>query len=159
MDFLTIGQYFNKLFSALLVILLAPIVAFIVIYLGPGPADPDGTSLTLSGFLMLAIVVIDWLIIFISFDKKIKSIRNGQGLRIKLEKYYRLTIVRYMLAAGGCLVLASGFYFTGDDVFTGIFVASLVATAALWPTSPKVCNDLKLKGDEREMVYYKKDDF
>jgi hypothetical protein len=93
------------------------------------------------------------------FNKKIKSIRKDQGLRLKLEKYSDLTIVRYSLIAAVCLVLAYGFYLTKDDMITGMFAITLILLGVLWPRSAKVCRDLKLRGDEREMVYYKKDHF
>lgn len=159
MDFFTIEQYFNKLFSALFVILLVPIGVFIGSYLrSVGPISTP-ISFSTDHYYLAAIVVADWVLIFILFNKRIKSIRNGQGLRVKLEEYFRLTIVRYICGALGCLVLAYGFYISNDEVYTGTFVVSLLVLGLLWPTSPKVCRDLKLRGDEREMVYYKKDNF
>ena len=159
MDFFTIEQYFNKLFSALFVILLIPIGAFIGSYLGS--IDPTGaqTNFSLHPYYLAAIVAADWLLIFVFYNYRIKSIRNGRGLRVKLEEYFRLTIVRYICGSVGCLVLAYGFYISNNELFTGAFVVSLLALGLLWPTSPKVCRDLKLRGDEREMVYYKKDNF
>jgi hypothetical protein len=37
------------------------------------------------------------------------------------------------------------------------FLIQLILAGIVWPTSSKVSSDLKLRGDEREMVYYKKD--
>lgn len=156
MDFFTISQYFNKLFSVLLLILLLPIFVFCAIYLGSSFGEPDQYSAT-AHVVVLPFVATDWLIIFFLFNKKIKSIPKDQGLRIKLEKYFRLTIVRYSLGAVACLVLAFGFHLTKDDVYTVSFMASLLMLGILWPVAPKVCKDMKLRGDEREMVYYKKD--
>jgi hypothetical protein len=156
MQFISIGQYFYKFYSILLLILLLPIFAFIAVYL----ALPEVAILLSSTALllaMIALVLCSWLTGFTFFAKKIKSIRNRQGLGLKLEKYFYITIVRYMLCVTGCLILALGFYLTKDDLVTGFFVANLLALGLLWPTSGKVCNDLKLRGDEREMVFYKKD--
>lgn len=156
MDFFTISQYFNKLFSALLLILLLPIVIFCAIYLQASFGEANHYSVAVH-VLIMAIVATDWLIIFFFLNKKIKSIRKDQGLRFKLEKYFRLTIVRYSLGAAACLMLAFGFYLTKDDVYTASFMVSLLMLGVLWPVAPKVCKDLMLRGDEREMVYYKKD--
>jgi len=141
-----------------MLILLIPIFTFILIYLVLPPLKPYQQSTQLL-LLSLAIVLCVWLIVFVFFFKKIKSIRNHQGLGLKLEEYFSLTIVRYMLVTLACLVLATGFYFTNDNVYTGLFVGNLILAGLLWPTAPKVCRDLKLRGDEREMVYYKKDFF
>lgn len=87
MNFLTIGQYFNKLQSALLLILVVPLLILSTLYLLTGgmPHDPR-------------------------------------------PEYF-------------------------------IIMVGLLLAGLLWPTSRKVSVDLKLRGDEREMVYYKKDTF
>jgi hypothetical protein len=141
-----------------MLILLIPIFAFILIYLVLSPQTSSQQSIQLL-IISLAVVLCAWSIVFVFFFKKIKSIRNHQGLGLKLEEYFSLTIVRYILITFACLVLATGFYFTNDNLYTGIFVANLILAGVIWPTAPKICKDLKLRGDEREMVYYKKDTF
>lgn len=156
MEYFTIGQYFTKLQIRLLMIVLVLIIAFVAAYfltaLEPEPRP------WLTRTQIGAIILANWLIMFLYYLKKIKSIAKDQGLGLKLTKFFYLTIVRYIIIAFGCLFLLYSFYLTKDDVITGVFVANLVLMAVLWPTSPKVCRDLKLRGDEREMVYYKKDD-
>jgi hypothetical protein len=158
MKWITIGQYFYRLYIAVLLIQLVPIFSFILVYVLAPPV-----SIRLPGWstpLYLSGVVITVLLIqFIIFNKKIKSIRKDQGLRLKLEKYSRLTIVRYSLIGVVSLLLAYGFYLTKDDRITGLFAFTLILLSVLWPRPAKVCSDLKLKGDEREMVYYQKDKF
>ena len=158
MKFVTIEQYFYKLYNALLLIQLLPIFGFIFVYFQPSGASTIQQSLSMR-LQFSVIIVIDWLIMFYLYNKKIKSIRHGQGLRIKLEKYFDLTIVRFMIIIFGSLILAVGFYCRRDDFITGLFALNLILAGILWPSPSKVCNDLKLKGDEREMVYYKKDYF
>lgn len=137
--------------------LLLPLLTFLALYLQAFETLPKLPQPYLD-LVLPGVLTINWAIAFYLFDKKIKSIRNDQGLRAKLEKYFALTIVRYIQITGGHLFLAAGFYITQEDVVTGIFVASMVLAGLLWPTSAKVCKDLKLRGDEREMVYYKKDE-
>jgi hypothetical protein len=159
MQWITIGQYFYKLYSLVLLILLAPIAAFIFVYWQLFGDEAHHTVSFENVIAPFVIALISWLLMFFFYNKKIKSIRNDQGLRLKLEKYLRLTIVRYTLGVVGGLAMAYGFYITRDNRFTGIFAASLVLLGLLWPTSAKVCRDLKLRGDEREMVFFKKDYF
>jgi hypothetical protein len=157
MQWISIGQYFYKLYSAVLILLLVPIIAFIFIYWQMLGTEPVSARTFETALPILIIALISWLFMFFFYNKKIKSIRNRQGLRAKLEKYFILTIVRYTVAVTGCLVLAYGFYLTRDNWFTGMFVLGLLVLGLMWPTSAKVCKDLKLRGDEREMVYFKKD--
>jgi hypothetical protein len=155
MEYFTIGQYFTKLHIRLLMIVLVLITAFVSAYFltayNPEPQP------WLSRTQIVLIIIANWLIVFLYYLKKIKSIAKDQGLGLKLTKFFYLTIVRYIIIAFGCLFLLYSFYRTKDDVVTGVFVANLMVMAVLWPTSPKVCRDLKLRGDEWEMVFYKKD--
>jgi hypothetical protein len=156
MNFYTIAQYFYKLYIAVLVIVLLPIFAFVVTYTFLPPLTQMHSSLYLL-LLVTVIVVTDWFIVLVFLFKKIKSIRHHQGLRLKLEKYFRLTIVRYSFIAAGCFILALGLVLTKDDLFIALFAGNLLLAAWCWPTAARVCKDLALRGDEREMVYYKKD--
>jgi hypothetical protein len=157
MDFISIKEYFYKFYSILLLVILLPIVAFIFLYLQPSVLQTDFEYAPDSFILFSAVIILLWTMMFILFNKKIKSIRNRQGLRSKLEKYFQLTIVRYIAMSATGLILAVAFYILRNDFFTAFFVMHLMMTIWLWPTSAKVCRDLRLRGDEREMVYHKKD--
>jgi hypothetical protein len=159
MEFISISQYFYKLYNAVLVILLLPILAFITIYFQYLTAvELQAQSLTIL-FEVAGAVVFLWILFLLISFRKIRSIRNEPGLRAKLEKYFYLTIVRYILISLGSLALAFGFMLTRDDRFTGIFVLNLILAIIIWPKPSRVCRQLRLRGDEREMVYFKKDSF
>jgi hypothetical protein len=157
MDFISITQYFNKLQSALFLLLIGPLLVFIVLhfYLGETAAD-----VRIDYVVAISVAVVaDWLVAAILFNKKIKSVRNAQGLGAKLDKYFGITIVRFAFLSSASLLMALGFYLSGSDVFTTIYLLGLIISALVWPTSPRVCRHLRLRGDEREMVYFKKDTF
>jgi len=159
MNFTSINEYFYKLYSSVLVILLTPIITFIALYLLPSETDTENLSLSQYGVLVTSMIFLIWISTFVLFNKKIKSARNGQGLREKLEKYFLLTIVRYIAFSLCSVLLAIAFFYLKHEIFTLLFVLQLIVAGVLWPFSSKVCNDLKLRGDEREMVYFKKDSF
>lgn len=157
MNFFTIAQYFNKLNSVLFLVLMVPLMGFIAIYFFPNPT-PDGPwNPTGAGILFL--VILFWTLAKTQFDKKIKSARNAQGLGAKLENYFEITITRYCLLSAGSLLLALGLYRSDHNIFAAAYFAGLLLSAAHWPTAGKACRDLKLRGDEHEMVYFKKDRF
>ena len=157
MSFITISQYFNRLNSALFLLLILPLLVFIALYFFPAemPPDPHGDYFV----IIPSAALVDWLVATIIFNKKIKSVRNAQGLGAKLDKYFAITIVRYSILTSVGLLLALGFFLSRSDVFSALYVVSLVLSATYWPAPSRVCKDLMLKGDEREMVYYKKDRF
>jgi hypothetical protein len=155
MNFITIGQYFNKLQIVFFILLILPLLVFIAIhFLNIEPlreASPE--ILTLIPFLAL----LEWFLAIVIFNKKIKSARNQQGLGAKLAKYFNITIVRNSFLASSGLMLAAGYLITHNDAFTGLYVVNVILTLFFWPSGPRVAGELMLKGDERDMVYFKKD--
>lgn len=157
MRFFTISQYFNKLQSILFILLLIPLLIFIALYLYADriPLDPD----TAAYFVAIPLAaLLGWVVGIARFNKKIKSARNAQGLGAKLDKYFGLTIVRFAFLAVSGPMLALGFLLTGSDL-PGMYLVALVLGATMWPTPARVCRHLRLRGDEREMVYFRKDSF
>ena len=159
MRFTTISEYFYKIYSALLIIVLPPIIAFIVLYLQPSRQAVDFLDEPEKSITFTTALLLIWIASFIFFTKKIKSARNGQGLRAKLEKYFSLTIVRYISFTLTGLILAAGFYFMRNDIFSLLLVAQLIIMGSIWPFPGKVCKDLRLRGDEYDMVFFRKDVF
>jgi hypothetical protein len=157
MEFTSINEYFYKFYSLLLSTMLLPILGFIGLYVRTATILHE-PNLGSDQFLITSTAIIFvWVALFFFFNKKIKSVRIAQGLRQKLEKYFSLTIVRYIVFSLCALVLLAMFYVSNNDLFTLIFIIQLVVSGIVWPTSSKASDDLKLRGDEREMVYYKKD--
>jgi len=157
MSFITITQYFNKLQIVLFALLIVPLLGFIALYFFVSGMPPDPR---MEYYIIIpTAVLLDWLVAMIIFNKKIKSARNTQGLGAKLDKYFELTIVRYCILSSSSFILAVGFYLSKSDFFTAMYLAGLVLSGILWPTGRRVSDDLRLRGDEREMVYFKKDTF
>lgn len=157
MNFISISQYLNKLQILFFVLLMAPLLVFIALYFffPDNPVEPRTEYLIILPFAAF----VDLFLGMTIFNKKIKSARTAQGLGAKLDKYFQITIVRYSFLASGGLLLALGFYLTGSDVFSALYVVVLVLSAIYWPTGGRVCKELMLRGDEREMVFYRKDRF
>jgi hypothetical protein len=157
MQFTSIGEYFYKCYSVVMIIVLIPIVAFTALYLRPASTETPFVSEPDDFVLLTAGVLVCWLTVFLFSNKKIKTVRNHQGLRKKLDKYFELTIVRFFLLALTGVVLAIGFLLSRNDYFSIFFVLNLLMNILFWPSPKKVSRELRLRGDEREMVYFKRD--
>lgn len=157
MKFSSLEEYFYKLQNILLMLLLIPLLAFI--YLIVGDVTPysfqDDVQFIVTG-LCAVIATADWIIMTVVSKRLMNKISLLMGLSLKLERYYYATLVRYSVGVASCLVLAMGYYLTENSFFIGLFGVAIVLSFITWPTPAKVCKDLKLKGDEREMVLYKK---
>lgn len=108
------------------------------------------------GFLSF-IVMLDWIISGIFFKRKIAALRREQSLGHRLENYANLTIVRFAIISSGGLTMALGLYLTNHQVFMVLFVLNIILLSLFWPVPGKIARDLRLKGDEREMVIHRKD--
>ena len=163
MKYNSIREYFYKLFNILFALLLLPLLVFVVLYwqiqegnlVGPFYLDEkiNQTLIILIG----AVVFTDWLISFSLFSKRLKSMKRIQSLGTRLDRYASLTILRFVLILSGSLVLAVGFCLTENQIFSIIVVVNMLLLLPLWPFPSKVCRDLQLKGDERTLVFHKKD--
>src|SRR5687767_6779396 len=105
MQFISIPQYFYKMYNTVLVIMLTPLITFIALNLMVSKGTEEISQHPEQFSIYGSIVFTLWMIMFIFFNKKIKTVRNDQGLRRKLEKYFQLTIVRYSLIALSAFVL------------------------------------------------------
>lgn len=155
MNFISIHQYFNKLQIVFLSLMILPLLAFIAIYL---LSDLHRAEAGIEYFIVIPVLaLLEWVLGKTIFNKKIKSARNAQGLGAKLDKYSGITIVRYCFVSSAGLILAAGFFLTQSAVFGALYLTSLLMSVFYWPTGPRVSGELMLRGDEKEMVYFKKD--
>ncbi|MBX2947325.1 MAG: hypothetical protein KF725_15965 [Cyclobacteriaceae bacterium] len=162
MNYHSLGQYFYKLYAILFIVMLVPILFFILLYQAlrvkmvttPGHLFPaDYTSLVAG----IAVCVV-WGVAFMVFYNRLKAIRKVVSLGERLSRYANLTIVRSVLFSLGLLMLTVGYFFSENPWLTIAFMTSLFIPAFFWPVPARVCRHLKLKADERMMVYYKMDD-
>ena len=162
MKYSSLQEYFYKLHNVLYGIILLPFLVFVVLYWqmqagnieGPLKESEEYGNLVLG--IMGGMVLMDWLISAILFVRSLKATRTLESLGEKLDRYYVFTLFRFALVVSGSLALAIGFYLTENQTFTLVFVGNVAVLIFFWPTASKVCNDLKLKGDERTLVLYKK---
>ncbi len=162
MKYNSVPEYFYKFNSRLYALVLMPLITFIVLYWKMKTGDPaipaqDAGFNQVLLLICIIVVLMEWVFSFLLFRSKLKSILTLGSLGERLDRYYTFTLVRFSFMISGLILLAVGFFFTEDQYFTILFVASMIGLAFFWPTSAKVCDDLCLKGDERKLILYKLD--
>ncbi len=163
MKYSSLREYFYKLHNLLFAIILLPFLVFVVLYWQLQQGNIEGPfrfnelySKVLLGLFSL-IVFIDGIVAGVLYSKGIKAVQKLGSLGGKLDRFFSLTLLRFTLVISGSLTFAIGFYLTENQFFTVFFGLNIGALLLLWPTPAKVCDDLKLKGDERTIVLHKKD--
>lgn len=163
MKYNSIREYFYKLHNLLYAIMLVPLLAFVTLYglMEAGHIEGQLKQDKMLNQLLLGVfsfvVITDWGLSFILFQRGIKAARTLGSLGEKLDRYFSFTMFRFVLVMSGSLGLAVGFFLTENQLFTVMVVASFSVLLLFWPTPSRVCNDLHLKGDEQTLVLYKKD--
>jgi len=164
MNFGSLKEYFYKLVNRCYLFILLPLTVFIYLYrqleiksIAPVIQDEWMVEVITVSLIALALVnltTVHWLSV-----KRLRKYSAEIGLGRKLDRYYEVIMFRMKACSASSLMMAVGMMLTGSQVFGISFIVILLWTLLMWPTSSRACRDLRLKGDEYEMVLYKKDKF
>lgn len=111
----------------------------------------------LVAFPIAAILILT--IVNLLVNKKFTLLASEPSLGIRLEKYFAIAFLRIVGLVQASLLMAIGLFITGSEYFTIFFAALLAWLFIAWPSPNRVSKDLKLKGDEHEMVVSKGEAF
>lgn len=162
MKFSSIKEYFYKLYNVCYLATLIPLGAFIYLYLKLQDGNANAfiqdaqqvLVLQIVAFLFVALILT---IVHLGTKKKMKTLSSELSLGNKMDRYFYLAFNRIGIGAFTSLIMGGGLMATGSELFSIFFLAILLWMASQWPTPKKLCVELSLKGDEREMVLYKRE--
>lgn len=157
MKFNSLRAYFYKLHNLLYLALLPPLIGFTFLYLENYLDIVKDTVLSVRLGLALAIFL---LLIGLSWSirkRRLKIVRSLVSLNDRLEQYASVSINQFFILSAASYVLVLSFYLMKDQLFIALFGMQLILYSVYWPTPRRVCRDLRLKKDEREVVINKID--
>lgn len=163
MKYNSVREYFYKFHNVLYLFILLPLLVFTFLYYAiqsnfiQSPYKDDDFLIRIVVIAALFITSIDWIVTFVLVHVKLKQIRTFPSLGERLDRYYALTTVRFVLITFDSVLLAFAYFMTEAQLLTIASVANLALLVFLWPSTRKVCRDLQLRGDEYTLVYFKKD--
>ncbi|MEQ9592088.1 MAG: hypothetical protein RLN86_05785 [Cyclobacteriaceae bacterium] len=162
MKFSSIKEYFYKLYNICYLITLFPLGIFIYLYLQMqvgklnSLVQEAGQILIFQiGLATISLAVLTT--VHLVMKRRIKKIRTVPSLGDRLEYYYYYSIQRMMGIAVASSFMALGLWLTNSDLFSILYLVILIWLSLQWPSPKMACKDLALRGDEREMVLYKRD--
>ncbi len=163
MNFNSIKEYFYKVYSYCFLIMLLPVALLGCVHfqLNFNTIKPFliDTQPEIMVSLFLGVVLLFLTIVHLYAHARLKKIVKMIGLGNKMDHYFYLTIVRLVAGAITCCLLIAGYLVTQNELADILFFIILAWIAFQIPSSRKACKELKLKGDERTMVYFKMDNF
>ncbi|QOI97519.1 MAG: hypothetical protein HRU69_08465 [Flammeovirgaceae bacterium] len=158
MQYQSASEYFYKLYARLFVLVLVPLIAFLFLFLAvttghlSNPLGVDGQSVVWLRYVFLFVFVADWTLAFQYYRRSLKPVRTLVSLADRLNRYYYLVSIRFVIIITGLVLLAAGYYLLADEVLAGIFITSLLLLVLIWPFPGRVASHLHLKGDEQRWV-------
>lgn len=162
MKFSSIKEYFYKLYNVCYMITLIPLAIFIYLYLKLQVVeinsilqDPRYILIAQISFFVLGIAILTS--VHLATRNKMKLLAREFGLGNKMDKYFNYTLTRIGVGAFTSVIMGAGLYITGSEIFSLYFLGILLWMAYHWPTSKGMCAELLLKGDEKEMILYKRE--
>src|SRR5258706_9120879 len=164
MNFSSLKEYFYKLGNRCYLLVLLPFALFIYLFhqlvtrqIEPIVQDEPLVNIIiaiLGAFALVNLTTVLWI-----EKRRLMKYAAELGLGHKLDRYHEIVMFRIAASSASSLMMAVGLLLTGSELFGVLFMGILLWTLFQWPTSKKACRDLQLKGDEYEMVLYKKDKF
>ena len=164
MNFSSIREYFYKLTNRCYLLVLLPLAVFIYIYYQLlskkiVASVLDESLLTIILVSLITLGLVNLTTVHFVANRRLKKYANEVGLGRKLDRFLEIVMFRMGACSASSLVMAVGLLLTGSEWFAIFFVLILLWVMLQWPTAKRACRDLRLKGDEYEMVLFKKDKF
>jgi len=164
MNFSSIKEYFYKLGNRCYFLVLLPLAVFIYLFrqLMTSQMEPmikDEPLVYIIIAIMTAFALVNLTTVHGIAKRRLKKYSAEVGLGRKLDRYHEIVMFRIAASSASSLMMAAGLLLTGSELFGLLFIGILLWTPLQWPTARRACRDLQLKGDEYDMVFYKKDGF
>ena len=96
-------------------------------------------------------------IAFVLTKKSLSVFPNDDKLKDKLSVYFRISLIKYAILEGATIVSVVGYYLTLSNVYVGFYVVLLMIFSINRPTVYRISRDLKLEGEEKDIVIHKRE--
>lgn len=164
MNYSSLREFFYKLYNICLLMMFVPIGTFLVIYylLLTNQISPTIQSELVERIILIAfpiLAIIDLTIVHLVVRRKFLLLNREISLGVRLEKYFSVAVIRLSAIVATSLFMAAGLFLTGSEWFAIFFLVLVIWLAFQWPTPQRVSKDLKLRGDEEQMVLTKGEAF
>ncbi len=162
MKFLSIKEYFYKLNTIGFILLLPPLLVFIFLYYWL-EYHPPLMAYYESKFMLLQMAIIASLLILTGVywagRVRMNRLRKLIELARKMDGYYAFMLLKMAWYCTCSLLMAAGFFLTGESWYTAGFIIIDVSIVFQWPSRARFCRTFELRGGERDMIMNNRDFF
>jgi hypothetical protein len=147
-------EYFNTLILIYYFMVGVPLLFFVLVFLRyqeAGGLQPTQSMNLIQHVLLPAAAVICLIMPSLQYRKQLKAERPG-GFKAKLKLFHQLALYRYAWLTVANFLAVVGMYFTGEQVFAGLYAVALVVFSLHRPTANRITRDMKLNEQEKEWL-------
>lgn len=157
MEYNSVTDYFSRLQTKSLIFFFISVLLFLTLYYlmlvqDLTPVMPDESGMLVS-YVLSGVALLDGLMSFFLVKMLLAKVTSMPGLGDRMDRYAKVSFLRFTLLISGSLMLMVAFYLSGNPQVLAFYGAYLFLFLFAWPTRSKLCAELKLKESEREVVY------
>lgn len=160
--FNTVQEYINKLNNAFHLLVGVPLLPFALLYLeiSAERIEPATTNMT---FIIAMQYIIPFYCLLITglailrFRRELGEMRKQEALKDKLMLYFNASMIKYVLVFSGSIVAVFGLLMTTSHLYSVMYLITLFTFSLNRPTLRRISRDLKLEGEDKEIILNKGD--
>ncbi|MEK6481602.1 hypothetical protein WJR50_28925 [Catalinimonas sp. 4WD22] len=147
-------EYFNTLTLVFYLMVGIPLIFFVLVYLQY--EEQGGLKATESMQILPHIIIPLATIASIYFAYKLynQKLYQQQPARFqeKLKTFHEVSLYKYGLLSLANFLPVIGMYFTGEQLFAGLYAIALVVFSLNRPTHQRISKDMKLSDEEKQWL-------
>jgi len=156
MQYNSVTDYFSRLQTRSLIVLFISVLMFLALFyllmmenLTPVKVDENGFI----GYAFVVFAIMDASMSVVLTRLMLRGVKPLQSLGERLDRYAQANMVRFVMLFSGSVLLTVALYLNGDERIALAYFFYLLFFLFAWPTRSRLCEELQLKENEREVIY------
>ncbi|MDF9795134.1 ammonia channel protein AmtB [Catalinimonas alkaloidigena] len=147
-------EYFNTLTLVFYLMVGIPLVFFVLVYLS---YEEQGGLRATENLQILTHIIIPLATvasIYFAYSVYKLKLRQHQAVRFqeKLKAFHEVSLYKYGLLSLANFLPVISMYYTGEQVFAGLYAIALVVFSLNRPTHQRISKDMKLSEEENQWL-------
>jgi hypothetical protein len=137
----------NLIFYALVGI---PLLFFLFLYLQIkdgrySSIDPSEDLNMILLFLIPVFCLVNIILAYVTYQRKLKNVIGSDSLQIKLEGFFKASVLKYSFLAAASVITILGLFITAEMLYSIIYLTILLIFSLNRPTPFRLRKDLKIR--------------
>lgn len=147
-------EYYNTLTLVFYLMVGMPLLFFVFIYLQyekVGGLSATESIQVLPHIVLPAVIMMSLYFAYAIYKKQLRQ-RQPSAFKEKLRTFHEVSLYKYALLSLANFLAVIGIYFTGEQVFAGLYAIALVVFSLNRPTHHRISKDMQLSKEEQQWL-------